>query len=370
MKDRIPTYPGRVRLTPVSGEENTYDLERADQPTEVGTPINKSTLLSDPVAQALGLGDTAVPNDVFSLIAKNCWAKYSYNYGLNLVSLYEAGFEMDKYYGSYDTVAISGNASSTSSDVLYSDGININQTTGEVSLVNPNSTSIYTTSGAKSLKGKFFQFTNIKSGRVNSGFNTRDIYYMHSTVEAWEISAVSGISLIYVSMLGVAVCKMETQKQSPQNFVYDFDSSAFPSPAGIYAGYYYEDLGILFSKLLGMGKISIGSYTGTGAVGETASTSIEFPFAPKLFKLYGYTTPGDPLMKSWTENSSDFLLCDTLTTDYVYGLSPRGPSSLLNNAGGYAKKSSDGKTISWYHKSNATTQNNVKDYRYYWLAIG
>ena len=39
--DRIPTYPGRVKLTPVSGQTNTYDLVRADQPIEEGTHINK-----------------------------------------------------------------------------------------------------------------------------------------------------------------------------------------------------------------------------------------------------------------------------------------------------------------------------------------
>ena len=41
VKDRIPTYPGRVKLTPVSGETNTYTLERADMPIEEGTKINK-----------------------------------------------------------------------------------------------------------------------------------------------------------------------------------------------------------------------------------------------------------------------------------------------------------------------------------------
>lgn len=40
--DRIPTYPGRVTLTPVSGQTNTYDLVRADQPIEEGTPLNKT----------------------------------------------------------------------------------------------------------------------------------------------------------------------------------------------------------------------------------------------------------------------------------------------------------------------------------------
>ena len=40
--DRIPTYPGRVKLVPVSGQANTFDMVRADAPVEVGTPIDKA----------------------------------------------------------------------------------------------------------------------------------------------------------------------------------------------------------------------------------------------------------------------------------------------------------------------------------------
>lgn len=42
VEDRVPTYPGRVTLTPVSGEENTFDMKRADLPLVEGTPINKT----------------------------------------------------------------------------------------------------------------------------------------------------------------------------------------------------------------------------------------------------------------------------------------------------------------------------------------
>lgn len=42
--DRVPTYPGRVKLTPVSGQANTYDLVRADQPIAQGTLLNKALL--------------------------------------------------------------------------------------------------------------------------------------------------------------------------------------------------------------------------------------------------------------------------------------------------------------------------------------
>ena len=40
--DRVPTYPGRVKMTPVSGQTNVYDMTRMDSPITVGTPINKA----------------------------------------------------------------------------------------------------------------------------------------------------------------------------------------------------------------------------------------------------------------------------------------------------------------------------------------
>ena len=44
--DRVPTYPGRVKLTPVSGQANIFDMERADEPVEPGTPINRALFQS------------------------------------------------------------------------------------------------------------------------------------------------------------------------------------------------------------------------------------------------------------------------------------------------------------------------------------
>ena len=68
MQDRVPLYPGRVTLTPVSGQANTYDLTRADQPTQEGTPLNKASLLKDATAARLGLGTSAVPDDVLARV--------------------------------------------------------------------------------------------------------------------------------------------------------------------------------------------------------------------------------------------------------------------------------------------------------------
>ncbi len=71
MKDRIPLYPGRVKLVPVAGEENTYDLVRADQPTQAGTPLNKSSLLKDTTAALYGLDENALPDDVLAMLPES-----------------------------------------------------------------------------------------------------------------------------------------------------------------------------------------------------------------------------------------------------------------------------------------------------------
>lgn len=70
MQDRISLYPGRVKMTPVAGQANTYDMERADDPTQEGTPLNKATFLKDATAALYGLGTGAVPDDVLSKLSK------------------------------------------------------------------------------------------------------------------------------------------------------------------------------------------------------------------------------------------------------------------------------------------------------------
>lgn len=69
MQDRVPLYPGRVTLTPVDGLTNTYDMARADEPTQEGTPLNKATFLKDSTASFIGLPNTALPDDALKVLA-------------------------------------------------------------------------------------------------------------------------------------------------------------------------------------------------------------------------------------------------------------------------------------------------------------
>ncbi|QNL44138.1 hypothetical protein H8790_11960 [Oscillibacter hominis] len=70
MKDRVPLHPGRVKLTPVSGQANTYDMVRADQPTQEGTPLGKAALFNSNAEQAV-FGEAAgdhTPAEAFAAL--------------------------------------------------------------------------------------------------------------------------------------------------------------------------------------------------------------------------------------------------------------------------------------------------------------
>lgn len=73
MQDRISNHPNRWVLTPVTGETNTYDFTRADDPTQTGTPLNKATFLPDATVSALesatGVSGISLPADALNAIA-------------------------------------------------------------------------------------------------------------------------------------------------------------------------------------------------------------------------------------------------------------------------------------------------------------
>lgn len=72
MRDRQPTKPGRVLVSPENGAAPYYAvLSRADEPTDPGTPYNKATQLSDETAEILGLdpADDPTVDDAFKAIA-------------------------------------------------------------------------------------------------------------------------------------------------------------------------------------------------------------------------------------------------------------------------------------------------------------
>lgn len=66
MQDRASTKPNRYAVYDDNHNFLRYEYhERADEPTQAGTPINKATMLKDSTCALYGLPFTAVPDDVF-----------------------------------------------------------------------------------------------------------------------------------------------------------------------------------------------------------------------------------------------------------------------------------------------------------------
>ena len=114
MQNRVSLYPGRVKLEPVAGQANTYDLTRADQPTQEGTPLNKANLLSDNVAAAIKAllasqtDDPETPNDALAILAQAVDA------AATKADVVDSKGNCEIYYGSYV-----GNYSNTTTTMTF-----------------------------------------------------------------------------------------------------------------------------------------------------------------------------------------------------------------------------------------------------------
>lgn len=71
VNDRVPLYPGRVKMTPVSGQANVYDMVRADQPQKGGTPLNRNTFRqtqADIRTYPIATGNSVTAGDVVDVV--------------------------------------------------------------------------------------------------------------------------------------------------------------------------------------------------------------------------------------------------------------------------------------------------------------
>lgn len=181
MQDRVPLYPGRVKLTPVSGQENVYDMVRADQPTQDGDPLNKATLLKDATAALFGLGTDAVPDDVLNqlggLTNYHVW-KRTAKQGSDIPPKYELS-ELKDYVSLFEF----DQGGTAAMRIYYADSVSVDET-GKIKLIgekefefNPENMKQYT---FDSLKGKYIDVS--RNSPIHATFSK----------SVWLITAPSG----------------------------------------------------------------------------------------------------------------------------------------------------------------------------------
>lgn len=299
--------------------------------------FTKTQTLTQATAALFGLGTDAVPDDVLAVLGR-------FNSGL--CNEYVWSKASTVWEPSLDTNNTSGTKYIYFSDkkkVLYSDQV-IADSSG-VTLKNPTTITV-TLSNEGNLAGKYFRFSTDSATNVrvfNRSTNSADyVQYTETPVKSVSVQKIVG----YVN--------------SP-------DPDAYP-PAN-HGEYTYTPLGQLGSKV----RIATGSYVGTGKYGQSNPNSLTFEFPPDLIIIHSYVYGLDtdtPALSNLL-SQSPCIVTDELTTSYRRGFSPCLNSSAYY---GYAKKSSDGKTVSWYNTKSAGDQlnsgpsNNV-DSVYHYIAF-
>ena len=258
MQDRVSIYPGRVKLVPVAGQENTYDMVRADSPTQEGTPLNKDSLLKDATAALYGLGTDAVPDDVLTLLSRfnggmgneYLWAKYR---NTQLPKIVEST--------TVSKVAMFRRVGASTFTVQYADSVKMSG--DSVVLVNPTTISgrisDYASSYAAQTVGKYV--VSAENGKV---------YKIDGVATEWYGN--------YIGQPGYLVSVEYETVSAVVGYVNSPDSNAYP----VDDGYTYQALGQLGAKA----HVATGSYTGTGKYGERNPNILTFNFIPKYIAIY------------------------------------------------------------------------------------
>lgn len=333
MKDRVPTYPGRVLLTPVEGVTNTYTLERADEPTTEGTLLNKATLLADATATQLGLSssDPTVNEALAAAMPLNRGIWYS----RTAVPGVALGSSIN-----YDT---SKGNTSTARYFGYADSVTVNQfgtiTASDYSLLKLT----YATVGtyASSLKGKYFWPSTSSGGAYSVG---TELYYGTGTITGIEDTSSTSSSRYYIRI----PCQPVYPALTTGSWSGTFSDSDSAHTRGISGGMEYQFTPAELTGAPPM-KIARGVYAGTSDSDTTSGTTV----ATLSCGMY----PLILLIVDPNNSRIAYAMRGSSRPNYEAGLAP---VSLTWNATGITVKTS----------GNGKCNFAAKSQNYVWTAIG
>ena len=314
MQDRVPLYPGRVKMIPVAGQENIFDMARADEPTQAGTPLNKASLLTDATAAMLDLGADAVPDDALKLLSRlhthlgddYLWRKQSISGEIKEatedVSLGRMAKDETYYY--YDSIQL---------DLANKKIVGV----GEHIIANQS----YESSEWNKVIGKYMLYPYIKGSWPPNTF-------YRVTARPYSRDAIF-----------TAYAEYGEFTLGPAQYLNSPNADAYPS--GVVGDVQYDALGKIGNKL----QIQTGHYVGSGVYGLDNQNSLTFNFVPKIVIVMKQTL-------------TDLGVAST----FIYIGQPGSESNkrfMLND-----------KTLSWYNTNSAAEQCNSSNGVYYYIALG
>lgn len=322
--------------THTSNKNNPHGVTAA----QVGT-YEAEKIMASGIPAMFGLGAGAAPSDVLAYVGK--YAQHWWKRTKKTIKKSDSKERNISYSSESGSV--------TECKISYSSNINVS----DGSLISPVNITVSYTHPTSVLNGKYFIMTTAPKG--DTDLEGSKIYFGQSSVGT---KSSGGIYYTYIT------CQLVSIETSEPEYVQSSDRSAYPD-SGEQDGYEYQYLGIPFENAATAPKIATGSYVGTGKYGSSNPNSLTFEFAPKL--LFITRSNGDGNFYGAYDIAGNPIDCSILTTIYTAGLGFATVSS-GDALSGYARKSEDGRTISWYHRRNASSQANYSGYTYYYFAIG
>lgn len=331
---------------------------------EVGLPelwaITKEWGLKDTTKTLFGLDANAVPDTVFRWLGK-----YNQHWWRRRINIADTGYVEVQTGEQYNVLA--GNTLNPrrfgfnnylhSCTIQYSDEIQINQSNGTVTLVNPASV----TFGGTIASGVPYSFP----GKYIKGVETleNNIYYIGENEDISQgTNRDDGTTYRFYYAEGSTddpypdVRLISSQFKSEATIgewelVHSSNRNAYPD-SGITNNVEYEYLGIPFEKMPGIPKMETGSYIGTGTYGASNPNSLPFTFAPKVVFIFadkyyhnqGFYAEGEMAIYHWGNGS--FYQTHIATNNYNETTSDGVVVSVSGN------------TMTWYHTKKSEPQMN------------
>lgn len=360
MKDLIPKGTGDSRTLKSNISANTTFAEflsmlrsgtlpidigaiNAGGVQQMGTPLNKENLLTDETAGKFNFSPSENPNinDVFCFLGQKMQGSYTYVWKKTKYteSLGKSVADQDRY----------------DSDTFFSDSIIIDQSNGNVSMATQETLTLNYGTVAEAnaaLSGKYIE-------PVSSSVNWKGIH---------KIESVTGIGPGKVTV----TTKKVTSSYNEQIITTEDKNTYYEGYVDQSGWTYFEFFEETHDKI---GFVETGYYVGTGESGELSPNSLTFDFVPKLIFLFD--SGGRPHIQynfDQYDSTPIYGLCSSLTTKFEKDKLFNSPHYSTDYRGSiFAKKSEDGKTISWYIEGEGMygkAQHNEAGVIYLYFALG
>lgn len=296
MRAELPATYEEFRARCATGTQPLDVLFNAIGWSQMPTFLNKFNLLKDETAELFGLDSGIVLDEMFSWLGKyntHWWSVLHGQAGKGYNEARTSATTLNKLIGM-------SREYSYSQTIYYSKTVTIDQSSGAVSLSNPQSMTVSGGTGTAVPEQHLKNIIALAPVYITNLYDSpTTVFYIPEgatyTDYLFNTSQETFGLLRFDSGYGIILncgthCAKPAQIVSSQiysipagetTYEHSTDRNAFPD-SGTVNGLTYQYLGVPFQKFPSVPQIAIGSYVGTGKAGNNNKNSLTFGFTPRL----------------------------------------------------------------------------------------